>query len=128
MSKAILLAVARDAELEARVGELGRAASRALMKRLFLDIARLHLEPLPPAGDLLSLPHVLKNLRAKEEEVIRKGEDHRETIGIGPDREPEEQEGGADPGQPLDLYRQDEHHVDDFVWIKPGEREEKRSG
>src|SRR4051812_26336762 len=107
MSKAIFLAVLGDAKFEARIGKLGRAAGRAAVERFLVRIARLHLELLSPSRDLLSLPHVLKNLRAKEEEVVREREKHRQPIGVGTDHKPEEQKGSRDPTEPLDLHRQD---------------------
>ena len=69
MGKTIFLAVASHAKFKGRIGEFGRAAGGASVE-WFLVAPSLHFETLAPAGDLLSLPKVLKNLRAEKQKVI----------------------------------------------------------
>src|SRR4051794_17967060 len=70
MRHAILLTVARDAELEVGIAQLRRAASRAAMQR-FIRAAALHFELLPAATDILPMAHLMKNLWSEKQEVIR---------------------------------------------------------
>ena len=47
MGDAVFFAVARDAEIQIRIGQLGRAADRAAMERL-IRVARVRVKSSPP--------------------------------------------------------------------------------
>src|SRR5881394_314944 len=73
------------------------------------------------------MPCFEDEFRPKKNQVIGESCDQRHPIRHRIDHEPEEEKCGKDPGRPFDFYRQNEKQVDDFIGIKPGEREKQRA-
>ena len=69
MRYAIFFAIARDAKIEVRIGQLGRATNRAFVKR-FGFAAGLIFKAFPPTRNFLPVPRSIKTLRPKENQVI----------------------------------------------------------
>ena len=67
----------------------------------------------------------MNNFGAEEDKIIGERRDERSAIGVCTQHKSEQQQCGEDPCKPLDLYRQDEQHVDDFVRIESREGEEQ---
>jgi glycine cleavage system T protein (aminomethyltransferase) len=120
----IFLAISRHTELEIGVAYFGGTTGGATVKRFFFT-ARLNLETMAPNGHLLALPEMADYSRAKENEIVAKGYDERQSVGIRLRREAEEKEACVSPSDPFYLQRQDEKEINDLLRIKMGEGEEE---
>jgi hypothetical protein len=124
MRDAILLAVSCHSELETGIAYFGGATGGTMVER-FGFAARLTLESLSPSDDLLPLSQMANHSRPKEDEIIAQGHNERHAVGIRLRREAEQKKTRVDPGDPLDLQRQDEKDVNDLLRIEVCEGEEE---
>src|SRR5574338_584638 len=124
MSEAILLAVARNPELQIRVRDLSRAAGRAMMKRFLLGTGLL-LKASPPIRDLLAIARGSIEIRSEEKQVVGEGRNQRHPIGVGTAEKAVEEKRGGNPAEPFHLYRQNEEEIDDLFGIKSGKGEKE---
>jgi hypothetical protein len=125
MRNAILFAIARNAELELRIGQFCGAAGGTAMQR-FGRASRFTLEALPSHRDFLAMPCRVIKLRAEKDEVIRKCRDKSRAVGIRSDKESDQEKKSRDPGDPFYFRWQDKQNVDHLIGIKTGVCEEER--
>src|SRR3954470_14050460 len=114
MRQAILLAIARDAELKIRIALFRGAAGGAAMERLGFALRGLHFEAPAPWRHIAAMTELMKRFRTEEDEVVAESGQHRQPIRHRIHGEAVEQNRGINPGEPFDLHRQDEKDVDDL--------------
>src|SRR6202035_1941139 len=124
MRDAIFFAVARNAKIEIRVGQLRCAADRAVVQRL-ICAARMVFKTFPPCRNLMAMSRLVNNLRAKKDEIVGESSDQRSAIRIRVQHKSTHQKRGENPGKPLDFDWQNKKDVDDLVGIKTRECEEQ---
>src|SRR6478672_7007904 len=101
MCDAIFLAIARDPEIQIGIGQLGRAANRALVQRLGVT-AGLFFKALPATRDLAPMPRSRNKLRSKENEVVAESEQKRQPVCIRTANKSKQPIGSRNPSDPFD--------------------------
>src|SRR5438093_584771 len=118
MRSAILLTIARDAEIQVRIAQFRRSTNRAFVQ-WFGFAPRLASKTLAARRDFTTMPRLVNDLRSKKDQIIRECRHQRHAIRHWAEEKSDEQQRSESPGQPFDLHRQDKQNVDHLVGVNP---------